>query len=423
MGDHKELIEQFKSITNANEQESTFYLESHNWDIEEEDDDIDLIIDLLLFQHGGSAQPTTAQPTAARPTASSRPNTRDLLSQMDDEEEDDRPYRRPPQQSTSSSSSSSSSSSKPKPKSSSQPSRGGIRTLSDISKDDGSDHDDDDDDDDKTQRYFTGGEKSGLMKDKDDVVDDVFDSAKKQGAKPADQPEKEAKEYFDGTGYQLGSGGGEAQQTSKSAPKPKEEVEEIKITFWANGFTLNDGPLRRLDDPANREFLEHIQRGKVPPELETNAPAGGLSIHLIDSRAKEYSEPIKPRYVAFSGGGHTLGSTPSAPTSTSTSSTSSTSTTSTTSTTASKPKPTVNIDSSKPTTTVQIVLADGVRQNATFNETHTLQDLISYINQLTGNTRPFDLMSGFPQKPLSIDPSKSLKDADLLNSSVKQKYK
>ena len=28
------------------------------------------------------------------------------------------------------------------------------------------------------------------------------------------------------------------------------------ITFWWNGFTVDDGPLRRLDDAANEPFLE-----------------------------------------------------------------------------------------------------------------------------------------------------------------------
>lgn len=28
------------------------------------------------------------------------------------------------------------------------------------------------------------------------------------------------------------------------------------ITFWQNGFTVDDGALRRLDDPANEAFLE-----------------------------------------------------------------------------------------------------------------------------------------------------------------------
>ncbi len=36
------------------------------------------------------------------------------------------------------------------------------------------------------------------------------------------------------------------------APQPVLHV----ITFWRNGFTVGDGPLRRLDDPANAPFLD-----------------------------------------------------------------------------------------------------------------------------------------------------------------------
>ncbi len=36
------------------------------------------------------------------------------------------------------------------------------------------------------------------------------------------------------------------------APQPVLHI----ITFWRNGFTVGDGPLRRLDDPANAPFLD-----------------------------------------------------------------------------------------------------------------------------------------------------------------------
>ena len=32
------------------------------------------------------------------------------------------------------------------------------------------------------------------------------------------------------------------------------------ITFWANGFTVNDGPLRQYDDPANTAFMQAVGR-------------------------------------------------------------------------------------------------------------------------------------------------------------------
>jgi UBX domain-containing protein 1 len=33
------------------------------------------------------------------------------------------------------------------------------------------------------------------------------------------------------------------------------------ITFYREGFTVNNGPYRRRDDPENRPFLEAIERG------------------------------------------------------------------------------------------------------------------------------------------------------------------
>lgn len=33
------------------------------------------------------------------------------------------------------------------------------------------------------------------------------------------------------------------------------------ITFYRNGFTVNDGELRKMDDPANKAFLEDINNG------------------------------------------------------------------------------------------------------------------------------------------------------------------
>ena len=33
------------------------------------------------------------------------------------------------------------------------------------------------------------------------------------------------------------------------------------IRFYKNGFTVNDGDLRKLDDPANKEFVDDIENG------------------------------------------------------------------------------------------------------------------------------------------------------------------
>ena len=42
----------------------------------------------------------------------------------------------------------------------------------------------------------------------------------------------------------------------------KEKLFELRI-----GFSIDDGDVRRYDDPANQKFLEDIKEGKVPMEL------------------------------------------------------------------------------------------------------------------------------------------------------------
>lgn len=51
---------------------------------------------------------------------------------------------------------------------------------------------------------------------------------------------------------QASSGNGET--TSNAQPRHV-------ITFYRDGFTVNDGPYRLRDDPSNRPFLEAIERG------------------------------------------------------------------------------------------------------------------------------------------------------------------
>jgi UBX domain-containing protein 1 len=47
---------------------------------------------------------------------------------------------------------------------------------------------------------------------------------------------------------------GTADQPELRASPPDAIVHNIH--FWQNGFTVDEGPLRRLDDPANLPFLE-----------------------------------------------------------------------------------------------------------------------------------------------------------------------
>lgn len=36
---------------------------------------------------------------------------------------------------------------------------------------------------------------------------------------------------------------------------------------YKNGFKINDGPFRSLEDPANQKFMADIKKGYIPQEL------------------------------------------------------------------------------------------------------------------------------------------------------------
>jgi len=40
-----------------------------------------------------------------------------------------------------------------------------------------------------------------------------------------------------------------------------QEVATRHITFWRDGFSVEDGPLLRYDDPTNSSILEEINTG------------------------------------------------------------------------------------------------------------------------------------------------------------------
>ena len=87
-------------------------------------------------------------------------------------------------------------------------------------------------------------------------VDSIFSQARQAGAVEGSddyfRPSSSGTRSFTGT-TRLLSG-----ETVAPAPPPPPEVVTHSITFWRNGFTVDDGPLRHLDDPANASFLEVI---------------------------------------------------------------------------------------------------------------------------------------------------------------------
>ncbi|XP_047938426.1 plant UBX domain-containing protein 4-like [Salvia hispanica] len=286
---------------------------------------------------------------------------------------------------------------------------GGIRTLSDLNRP--SAHDSDSDSD-GPQEYYTGGEKSGMLvqdPSKGNDVDAIFDQARQLGATQGPmenlQPSSSSRS-FAGTGRLLSG------ETVPTAPQQPESVVH-NIVFWRNGFTVNDGPLRSLDDPENASFIESIRKSECPKELEPADRRSSVHVNLI-RRDENRPEP-EVRSVPFQGVGRTLGSssaTVSAPDTTIAAPLLS----------APAPSEGLVVDKSLPSTSIQLRLADGTRMVAHFNHHHTIADIRSFIDSSRpGGTRSYQLQTvGFPPKVLT-DLTQTIEQAGLLSSVIVQR--
>ncbi|XWS12887.1 hypothetical protein CRYUN_Cryun37aG0128700 [Craigia yunnanensis] len=288
---------------------------------------------------------------------------------------------------------------------------GGIRTLSDLNRLSGPDSDSDSD---SPQEYYTGGEKSGMLvqdPSKNNDVDEIFNQARQLGA--IEGPLEHLRPSSSSTSF-TGSGRLLSGETVPSAPQQPEAVMH-NIVFWTNGFTVNDGPLRRLDDPENAPFLESIRKSECPKELEPADRRSAVHVNLI-KRDEKCPEPEKKRQVAFQGVGRTLGSS-------STSAAPEPIISSTPLNTAPNPSPGLVVDESLPSTSIQLRLADGTRLIAHFNFHHTVDDIRSFINaSRPGTATNYQLqIMGFPPKLLT-DPTQTIEQAGLANSVVIQKF-
>lgn len=241
-------------------------------------------------------------------------------------------------------------------------------------------------------------------------VDAIFNQARQLGAVegPVEQlgPASSSRS-FAGTGRLLSG------ETVQAAPQQPESVVH-NIVFWSNGFTVNDGPLRSLDDPENASFLESIRKSECPKELEPADRRASVHVNLI-RRNEKCPEPEK-HHVPFQGVGRTLGSssTPAATEPT---------VASIPLNTAPTPSMGLVVDQTLPSTSVQLRLADGTRMVAHFNYHHTINDIRSFIDaSRPGSARNYQLqMMGFPPKVLS-DQAQTIEQAGLANSVVIQKF-
>jgi UBX domain-containing protein 1 len=170
------------------------------------------------------------------------------------------------------------------------------------------------------------------------------------------------------------------------------------ITMYRDGFIVDDGPYRRLEDPENADFLRSLAMGRTPRELTGE---GNVTVNLVDKRSEEYVENFR----SFSGTGTSLGTTTT--TSDGVFEPSSSSSSSSTSPQA---------DTSRPSTSIQVKLLNGKRHVVKINLDATVATLASMLPA----EEPFRLVTGFPPQPL-LDPEATIEESGLKGAQVIQK--
>ncbi len=301
-------------------------------------------------------------------------------------------------------------------------------TIDDLKKREDGD-DDSSEDEDKKQNMFAGGEKSGLAVQNPnqggggggavDHFKNIMNQARQNRERPKKPADGEAAppsgpSNFTGRAQTLGGDDAPSQVIEDpTAPQRQRGSGLPAVTrvmhLWADGVSIDDGPLFRFDDPANQAMMQEINQGRAPLAL-LNVQAGQeVDLNLDPHKDENYVAPPKT-WKPFGGSGQRLGSPVPGPSaagsmampsqSTPSAATAPTAELSAASTSAGTPS--VEVDDSQPIIQLQIRLGDGTRLLSRFNTTHTIGDVYAFVNAASPESRQraYALMTTFPSKEL-----------------------
>ncbi|KAG8156288.1 hypothetical protein KVR01_013823 [Diaporthe batatas] len=408
MADHDEIVMQFCELTGSSADRAAQYLEASSWNIS-------AAVSSYFADDEDESAPSSSRPSQPAPEpAYSGPRTLD--------------GRPAPQSALASSSSASKKPAKKK----------GLATLSSLGGGGGGhDHDDDDDDeeeDDTADRrgprdLFAGGEKSGLAvqdpgrnpADPQNVIKDILAkakaNAKRAPSSDEDVPGPSQSSNFRGAGTTVGGEGTESRTIPDpaGAHAPSRSAEELPVVtrtlhLWRDGFSIEDGPLRRYDDPEHAMDLQMIRTGRAPLHLMEVEHGQRCDVRL--QQHEEDWHQLPRIYKPFGGQGRRLGSpvpgdgnaapasvlTPAAPA---------------ISAPAGSPAALADVDPNQPSVAIRFQMPDGSRLPARFNLTHTVGDLYQFARSASAETRvrAFTVQSTFPTKEYT-DHSQLLGEVD-----------
>nr|CAD7461750.1 unnamed protein product [Timema tahoe] len=169
-------------------------------------------------------------------------------------------------------------------------------------------------DEEEGQAFYAGGsEHSGQQvlgpSKKKDIVSEMFKSVKEHGAEVVDTHSPRGpgpSSSFAGTGYRLGQSTNDSEVIGPPSGGRRDSHTEVVLKLWKEGFSINNGPLKRYSDPENRGFLDSVRRGEIPTELVRESHGSEVHLNMEDHRHEDFVTP-KNKLNAFGGKGHVLG--------------------------------------------------------------------------------------------------------------------
>lgn len=186
------------------------------------------------------------------------------------------------------------------------------------------------------------------------------------------------------------------------------------LHLWRDGFSIEDGHLRRYDDPEHAMDLQMIRTGRAPLHLMEVEHGQRCDVRL--QQHEEDWHQLPRIYKPFGGQGRRLGSpvpgdgnaaqasvqmtpAPAAPAASSAP--------------AAAPAPVADVNSSQPSVAIRFQMPDGSRLPARFNLTHTIGDLYQFARSASAEirNRDFIVQSTFPSKEYT-DHSQKLEEVD-----------
>lgn len=318
-----------------------------------------------------------------------------------------------------------------------------FRSLADLHGDKGNSDDNDDKDD---MNFFTGGEKSGLAvenpnknkpKNSRSLVDELIEKAQNESSQP-DWRDNEPKETnkkqkaFKGTGYSLGSVENDINSTVIKDPNETSKFNKVEkvsrtITFWKEGFSIDDGELYKYDDPQNQEYLKQLNMGRAPLSLLNVQMFQDVDVNVVKKLEESYhdNQKAKPRVFGFQGSGNRLGSPVPGEPKTVEEAMMRYGSNKPTSESEAPPSKETTPKAKEPNgdTTIQIRLASGARLIQKFNSTDKVEEIYKFVlSKAEDSNRSWNLVTSFPTQALDDKKDKTIAETGLKNSVVIQKW-